>query len=69
MRQRRKRVEEKTRKRGCMRILRIKYGRKRIGRKGGDKQEFGGQDNNNEQAEIEAKESKEEGNIRMRTNL
>jgi hypothetical protein len=37
--------------------------------KGRRQWELGGQDSDKEQAEIEAKESKEEGNIRMRTNL
>jgi len=69
MRQRRKRVEEKTKKTGVYVITKNKIWKEAYRAKGRRQWELGGQDNGKEQPEIEAKESKEEGNIRMRTNL
>jgi len=69
MRQRRKRVEEQTKKTGVYENTKNKIWKEAYRAKGRRQREFGGQDNNKEQAETEATESKEEGNIRMRTNL
>jgi len=62
-------VEEQTKKTGVYENTKNKIWKEAYRVKGRRQREFGGQDNNKEQAETEAKESKEEGNIRMRTNL
>jgi hypothetical protein len=69
MRQRRKRVEEKRKKTGVYVNTKNKIWKEAYRAKGRRQWELGGQDNDEEQAEIEAKESKEEGNIKMRTNF
>jgi len=64
-----KRVKEQTKKTGAYVNTKNKIGKEAYRAKGRRQWELGGQDNYKEQAEIGAKESKEEGNITMRTNL